>query len=228
MPTVIFFWMYWIGLKGLPENPKPVPPNKYNELICEVIWLESGGTGPIRMIPIRFKHFLEPLFIQTSDFDQYLKKLKEITPASSGITRFASRQLLHQRNHPKLYRRWHFYNIVTEIWVSRNWTGQEAVSSFAEWSYFGHGTYGIVDASKKYFNKRPDELSLEEVAVIIGITQSPSRYNPWCNSELALKRTNDLLEKIYIERHERNNFRKLESLPKTLLPAPVDVCKHGA
>ncbi len=42
----------------------------------------------------------------------------------------------------------------------------------------GAGTYGVQAASRKYFNKDVSELTLSESAVIAGITNNPSRYNP--------------------------------------------------
>ncbi len=42
----------------------------------------------------------------------------------------------------------------------------------------GAGTYGVQAAAKKYFGKNVDSLSISEAAVIAGITQNPSRYNP--------------------------------------------------
>jgi uncharacterized iron-regulated membrane protein len=58
IPAVFIFWLYRAGLKGLPENTQPVQANKYNKLMCEVIWIETGGTGPIRMTPIGLIIFL--------------------------------------------------------------------------------------------------------------------------------------------------------------------------
>lgn len=53
---------------------------------------------------------------------------------------------------------------------------------------FGQGCYGISDASKYYFNKKPSELSLEEAIILAGIPKSPNNYNPVSSYEKAIKR----------------------------------------
>ena len=42
----------------------------------------------------------------------------------------------------------------------------------------GAGTYGVQAASRRYFGKSVSELNLSECAVLAGITQNPTRYNP--------------------------------------------------
>ncbi|MDO4804356.1 MAG: transglycosylase domain-containing protein [Lachnospiraceae bacterium] len=66
----------------------------------------------------------------------------------------------------------------------------------------GAGTYGVQAASRKYFMKDAKELTLSEAAVIAGITQNPSRYNPIrhpdYNSERRDKVLKNMLEQGYI------------------------------
>jgi len=53
---------------------------------------------------------------------------------------------------------------------------------------FGQGCYGISEASKYYFNKKPNELTLEESIILAGIPKSPNYNNPISNYENAIKR----------------------------------------
>ena len=53
---------------------------------------------------------------------------------------------------------------------------------------FGQGCYGISEASKYYFNKKPNELSLEEAIILAGIPKSPNNNNPISNYDNAIKR----------------------------------------
>ena len=62
---------------------------------------------------------------------------------------------------------------------------------------FGAGNYGIKQASKYYFNKNPNELSIEEATILVGIPKSPSYYNPLLNYENAKKRQKDVLNSLY-------------------------------
>ena len=53
---------------------------------------------------------------------------------------------------------------------------------------YGQGNYGISSAAKYYFNKNPNELTLEESLILAGIPKNPTNYNPISNYENAIKR----------------------------------------
>lgn len=59
--------------------------------------------------------------------------------------------------------------------------------------YFGSGYYGIYEASMGYFDKLPGELTDYEAAMLAGIPNAPSAYSPDENSELAARRTEQVL-----------------------------------
>ena len=46
-------------------------------------------------------------------------------------------------------------------------------------SYWGHSCYGVQSASKKYFGKPVQELTLAQCAVLAGITNSPGKFDPF-------------------------------------------------
>ena len=62
--------------------------------------------------------------------------------------------------------------------------------------YLGRGVSGIQAASEKYFGKDMTELTVSEIAVIAGITQNPSRYDPVANPDENAKRRQKVLEKM--------------------------------
>lgn len=70
----------------------------------------------------------------------------------------------------------------------------------------GSNTLGVQAASEKYFGKDVSELTLSECAVIAGITQNPSAYNPILHPKKNAKRTfkvlNDMLEQGYITQEQ--------------------------
>ncbi len=68
----------------------------------------------------------------------------------------------------------------------------------------GANTLGVQTASKRYFNKNVDELTLSECAVIASITQSPTNLNPITNPESNAKRRDEVLK----------NMLKLEMITK--------------
>lgn len=65
--------------------------------------------------------------------------------------------------------------------------------------YFGNGAYGIESASQVYFGKTSSELNFEEATLLVGLPQSPSRYNPLGKNgpDLALKRRVSVLQSMY-------------------------------
>jgi penicillin-binding protein 1A len=69
--------------------------------------------------------------------------------------------------------------------------------------FLGYGAYGVGAAASRYFDKRLDELTLAESALIAGLAQAPTRWSPVANPELALRRRNlvlgDMVEAGYLE-----------------------------
>jgi penicillin-binding protein 1A len=63
--------------------------------------------------------------------------------------------------------------------------------------YFGHGCYGIFTASRKYFGKAPAQLTLAECALLAGIIQSPSYYDPYTKPQQVLARRKVVLEQMH-------------------------------
>ncbi len=67
--------------------------------------------------------------------------------------------------------------------------------------YLGSGAYGVKGAARIYFNKELKQLTLPEMALIAGLPQAPSVYSPYNNIELAKKRRNQVLLRMYKMRY---------------------------
>jgi len=80
--------------------------------------------------------------------------------------------------------------------------------------YLGAGAYGVSAASKIYFNKKLNQLTLPEMALIAGLPQAPSVYNPYNNKDLAIKRRNQVLKRMltmkYINEDDYNKAIKAD------------------
>lgn len=59
--------------------------------------------------------------------------------------------------------------------------------------YYGHGAYGIQAASKTYLSKNASDLTLAEAALLVGLPNSPSYFDPTVNPEVAVERRNKVL-----------------------------------
>ncbi len=64
-----------------------------------------------------------------------------------------------------------------EAWLTKN----EILSRYLSNVYFGDNVYGLTAASKHYFSKRPDELSVAQAAMLAGLVKAPSRLAPTVN-----------------------------------------------
>ena len=62
--------------------------------------------------------------------------------------------------------------------------------------YYGHGAYGIEAAAETYLSKTAADLTLSEAALLIGLPNSPSQYDPTVNPDLALSRRNKVLDNM--------------------------------
>ena len=60
----------------------------------------------------------------------------------------------------------------------------------------GEGAAGVGLASERYFGKEPCELTLAECATLVGITNAPTRYNPYVNYDACLKKRNVILHSM--------------------------------
>ena len=63
-------------------------------------------------------------------------------------------------------------------------------------TYFGEGAYGIEAASEIYFGKPPSRLTIPEAALLAGLPQAPSAYNPYQNLKAAKARRNEVLNNL--------------------------------
>lgn len=62
--------------------------------------------------------------------------------------------------------------------------------------YFGGGTYGLSAASHGFFGVEPSQLTLPQAAMLAGLPQAPSRYDPRRNPEEALRRQRYVLDRM--------------------------------
>jgi len=83
--------------------------------------------------------------------------------------------------------------LLLALWLEHKFTKDQIFTLYLNRVYFGAGTYGVEAASRKYFSKSAQKLSLYESALIAGLLKAPSKYNPRANPKLSAKRTNIVL-----------------------------------
>ncbi len=62
--------------------------------------------------------------------------------------------------------------------------------------YLGHGSYGVAAAARNYFRKSVQDLAINEIALMAGLPQAPSRFSPQGNISAALARQNYVLGRM--------------------------------
>lgn len=80
--------------------------------------------------------------------------------------------------------------------LERYLTKQEILTIYLNQIYLGAGAYGVEAAARAYFGKHVSELSLAEAAVLAGLPQAPSSYNPYQHPEAALARQRYVLGRM--------------------------------
>lgn len=88
--------------------------------------------------------------------------------------------------------------------------------------YLGSGAYGVKGAAKIYFNKELNQLTLPEMALIAGLPQAPSVYSPYNNKDLAKKRRNQVLLRMYKMKYiDKKTYENAKNAPIKLSTMPV-------
>ena len=79
------------------------------------------------------------------------------------------------------------------LWLEHELTKKEIISAYLNRVYFGSGTFGVDAASRLFFDKPVQNITLREAAVLAGLLKAPSRYSPVHNPELSKQRTDVVL-----------------------------------
>src|SRR5690606_32934700 len=74
---------------------------------------------------------------------------------------------------------------------------EDIITNYLNTVYFGHGAYGIGAAAQVYYGKVPADLTVSEAAMLVGLVQSPSAYDPINgSSEAALTRRDHVIDRM--------------------------------
>jgi len=75
----------------------------------------------------------------------------------------------------------------------KKYTKEQILTEYLNTVYFGANAYGVEAAAQTYFGKGADQLTLAESAMIVGLPQAPTSYNPRQYPDKALTRRNEVL-----------------------------------
>ncbi|SNC77363.1 penicillin-binding protein 1A [Hymenobacter gelipurpurascens] len=91
--------------------------------------------------------------------------------------------------------------IKTKEWImavrlERNYTKREILRMYLNTAEYGSNAFGITVAAKTFFNKKPADLKLEEAALLVGVVNGPSWFNPVRNPERSKRRRDWVLSQM--------------------------------
>jgi penicillin-binding protein 1A len=111
----------------------------------------------------------------------------------------------------------------TKEWIisyhlERNFTKKEIIAMYLNTFEFGSNAYGIKVAAETYFGTETDSLNILQSAVLVGMLQNPSLFDPNRFPEKSLKKRNEVLYKLYKRKYipTREAYDSLKELPITL------------
>ena len=102
---------------------------------------------------------------------------------------------------------------ITAVKLERDYTKDEIMTMYLNSIFFGSSAYGVRSAAETFFGKLPSELTVEESAMLIGMVNKPTRYNPAINPDKALVRRNFVIGQMekagYITKASRDSIRMI-------------------
>ncbi len=89
--------------------------------------------------------------------------------------------------------------LLLSIQISREYSKNQILDMYFNHVYFGNGSTGIAQAAYTYFGLKPtqmNKMTLAQSALLAGLPQAPSLYDPLVNPKLALQRRNEVLQRM--------------------------------
>jgi len=103
---------------------------------------------------------------------------------------------------------------IIAIKLERNFTKQEIITLYLNTVPFSENLFGVSNASRSFFQKEPDRLTIEEAALLIGMINAPTKYNPNRNPKLAIERRNLVLNRMAGQKYiTEDQATQLKALP---------------
>lgn len=155
---------------GDPVKVKDLPPHVWQAFVAieDRRFYSHWGIDPRGMARALVNNLGDGGTQGGSTITQQLAKITFLTPERS-LTRKAREMMI-------------------AFWLEAWLTKDEILERYLSNVYFGDNAYGLSAAARHYFNKRPDQLSISESAMLAGLVQAPSRLAPTRNLDGAQAR----------------------------------------
>ncbi|MDH4184502.1 MAG: PBP1A family penicillin-binding protein, partial [Nitrospinota bacterium] len=120
-------------------------------------------------------------------------KAGRVVQGGSSITQQVTKALLLSSE--RTYKR-KFREAILATKIERSYTKNEILEIYLNHIYYGEGAYGVEAAAQTYFGKSVNQLTIPEVAMIVGLPKAPSDYSPHGNLAKAVERRGHVLRRM--------------------------------
>ena len=229
----ILAWFFWV-LRDLPSVSQL--QTYHPPLLSEVFDRNGEKVGEFfkeRRVLIPYEEFPEHLvqaFVSAEDgnffehkglqvraiFRAFLANLRAGKKVQGGstITQQVARQLLLSPE--KTYTR-KLKEAILALRMEKHLSKEKILFFYLNQIYLGHGAYGVGMASRVYFRKPVQDLTLKESALLAGLPQAPSRFSPIYNPVKAKERQLYVLQRMVEEAYlTPYMFDQISALPVTV------------
>jgi penicillin-binding protein 1A len=86
------------------------------------------------------------------------------------------------------------------IKLSHQWSKDRILTAYMNQVFYGNHAYGIEAAAETYFSRTAKQLDLDQAALLAGLPQAPTSYDPFRNPAAALQRRNEVLHAMLVNK----------------------------
>ncbi len=102
---------------------------------------------------------------------------------------------------------------ITAVRLEYNYTKEEIITMYLNTVEYSRNAIGIKSASQSFFNKLPHELTINEAALLVGMVNAPTAYDPVRNPDRSLRRRNTVIARMascdFITKAQRDSLQQL-------------------
>ena len=141
-----------------------------------------------------------------------IKNSGEITQGGSTITQQVVKNTLLTSEQTYVRK---CAEILRAMDMEKKFTKAQIMEFYVNSNFYGNQCYGVEAACQYYFGKAAKDISIAEAAMIVGMSNSPSKYNPVSDYDAAIKKRNHVLEKMYengVITEEEKNIAKEDKM----------------
>lgn len=193
IPIVHFYQIYWSRLKSLPAAVATYEAHhggRWTPVSRVSPWLTKA------LIATEDRTFYSNLGISFEGIGRALLvdlHTHQFTQGGSTLTQQLARDTM--LSPVKSFRR-KVSEALLALMITRLYSKQEILTLYLNEVYLGAGSYGISEASQRYFGVPPKRLNLPEAALIAGLPQAPSAYDPLVHYQAAKARQLEVLNSM--------------------------------